>query len=100
MPATGVGGVDASPKAHSPPPTPSNQGVALIDGGREVHAGTAQSSLTVILKLVISDLTSVILNVLGTVNLQFQGRFVSIFLRPVLRIPAAYVMVTVWSSCS
>ena len=101
MPASGVGGVGASPKAHSPPPTPSNQGVrAFIDGGREVRAETAQSSLTVILKLAISDLTSVILNVLGTVNLQFQGQFVSIFLRPVFRIPAAYVMVMVWSSCS
>ena len=38
--------------------------------------------------------------VLGTVHLQFQGRFVSISLRPVLRIVAAYVTATVWSSCS
>ena len=34
------------------------------------------------------------------VNLQFQGQFVSICLRPFLRIVAAYVMATVWSSGS
>ena len=38
--------------------------------------------------------------VLGTVNLQFQGYFVSISLRPVLRIVAASVVGTVWSSSS
>ena len=38
--------------------------------------------------------------VLGTVHLQFQGRFASISLRPILGIVAAYVMATVWSSCS
>ena len=38
--------------------------------------------------------------VLGTVSLQFQGRFVPISLRLVLRIAAACVMATVWSSCS
>ena len=59
-----------------------------------------QSALIVIFKLVISGLTSVILIVLGTVNLQFQGPFVLISLRPVLRIVAAYVMSTVWSSYS
>ena len=41
--------------------------------GRELHAETAQSSLTVIFKLVIGGLTSVIFVVLDTVNLQFQG---------------------------
>ena len=46
---------------------------AFIDGGRALHAETAQSALTVIFKLVIGDLTSVILIVLNTVNLQFQG---------------------------
>ena len=45
-------------------------------------------------------LTSIILIVLSTVNIQFQGPFVAISLRPVLRIMAAYVMVIVWSSCS
>ena len=53
------------------------------------------SILTVILKLVISGLTSIILIVLGTVNLQLQGQFVPIFLKPVLRIVAVYVMATV-----
>ena len=62
-------------------------------------AERAQAALTVILKLVIGGLTSVISIVLGTVNLQFQGRFVSISLRPILRIVAAYVMATTWSSC-
>ena len=38
-----------------------------------------QSALTVIFKLVISGLTSIILIVLGTVNLQFQGKFVCFF---------------------
>ena len=46
---------------------------AFIGGGRLLHAETAQSALTVIFKLVIGDLTSVILIVLNTVNLQFQG---------------------------
>ena len=73
---------------------------AFIDGGTGLHVETAQSSLTGILKLVIGGLTNVILIVLGTVNLQFQGWFVSISLRPILRIVAAYVMATAWSSCS
>ena len=37
-----------------------------------------QSVLTANLKLVISDLTSIILILLSTVSLQFQGWFVSI----------------------
>ena len=41
-------------------------------------------ALIVVFKLVISGLTSVILIVLGTVNLQFQGPFVPISLWPVL----------------
>ena len=57
------------------------------------------SVLTVILKLVIGGLTSIILIVLGTVNLQLQGQFVPIFLKPVLRIVAVYVMATVCLSC-
>ena len=48
------------------------------------YAKTAQSALTVILKLVNRGLTSIILNVLSTVSLQFQDLFVPIFLRPVL----------------
>ena len=77
-----------------------NQGArAFIDGGRGLRAETAPPALTVILKLVIGVLT-IILIVLGAVNLQFQGLFVPISLRPNLGIVAAYVMAAVWSSCS
>lgn len=65
-----------------------------------LHTETAQSALTVIFKLVTGDLTSVIVIVLDTVDLQFQGPFVPISLRPVLRIVAADVVSTVWWSCS
>ena len=65
-----------------------------------LHAETAQSTLIVILKLVISGLTSVNFTVLGIVYLQVHGRFVLISLRPILGITAAYVMATVWSSCN
>ena len=81
-------------------PTDSQWARAFIDRGLVLHAETAQSALTVILKLVIRGLTSIILIVLTTVNLQFQGQFIPISLRPVLGIVAAYVMATVWSSCS
>ena len=64
-----------------------------------LHAETAKSSLTVIFKLVISGLTSIILIVLGTSNLQFQGPFVPISLWSVLRIVAVHVPGTVRSSC-
>ena len=47
-----------------------------------------------------SGLISVILIVLSTANLQFQDPFVPISLTPVFGIVAAYVMATVWSSCS
>ena len=80
--------------------TPDNQWArAFIDRGRGLHAETAQSALTVILKLVIGGLTTIILIVLSTASLQFQGQFVPISLRPFLRIVAAYIMATVWSSC-
>ena len=80
-------------------PTDNQWARAFIGGGRGPHAETAQEALTVILNLVISGLTSIILIVLSTVSLQFQGWFVSISLRPILGIVAAYVMATVWSSC-
>ena len=106
----GVGGwrADTCPKANPPPSPPrppatsrNNQGArAFIDGGRGLHAETAQSALTVILKLIIGGLTSVILIVLGTANLQFHVRFVPISLSPILGIVGAYVIATVWSSCS
>ena len=53
-------------------------GAGVGRGGCVLQAETAQSSSTVIFKLVIGGLTSIILNVLGTVNLQFQGPFVPI----------------------
>ena len=62
-------------------PLPENQWArAFIDRERGLHAETAQSVLTVILKLVIDGLTSVILTALGIVSLKFQHLFVSIFL--------------------
>ena len=67
---------------------------------RELHVERRPSALTVNFRLVIGRLTSVILIVLGTVNLQFQGRFASISLRPFLGTVAAYVTATVWLSCS
>ena len=96
-------GAGSYPKADSPPPaTPSDEQWtrAFIDRGRGLHAETVQSALAVMLTLVMGGLISVISIVLSTVNLQFQGQFVSISLRPVLGTVAAYVMATVRSSCS
>ena len=88
--------VDICPKAK--------QGVrAFIDrvgGGGQLHPEKAQSSLTVIFKFVITSLSSSTSIVLGAVNLQLQGLFVPISLRPVLGIVAAHILGTVWSSCS
>ena len=82
-------------------PTPATGGArAFIDRRRRPHAETEQSFLTVIFKLIIGGLTCVMLVVLGTVNIQFQGLFVPISLRPVVKLVAAYGMSTVWSSCS
>ena len=82
-------------------PTPATGGArAFIDRRRRPHAETEQSFLTVIFKLIIGGLTCDMLVVLGTVNIQFQGLFVPISLRPVVKLVAAYGMSTVWSSCS
>ena len=67
---------------------------------REPHIETAESALIVIFKLVIGGLTSAILIVLGTVNLQFQGPSVAISLRPVPGTVAAHVLGTGWSACN
>ena len=83
-----------------PHPPDTQWARASVGRGRGLRADRAQSALTVILKLVIGGLTSIILNVLGTVNLQFQGPFVSISLWSVLGIVEAHVLGTVWSSCS
>ena len=71
-------------------PTPllaTNRARAFIDrscgGGEVLHAETAQSALTVVFKLGIGGLTNTILVVLGTVNFQLQGQFVTISLRPI-----------------
>ena len=80
--------------------TPSQWARTFIDRGRRGRpAVTAQSAVTVSWTFVISGLTSIILVVLGTANLHFQGWLVPISLRPVLGM-AAYVMATIWSSCS
>ena len=70
-------------------PTTDNQWArAFLGRRRGLHAETAQAALTVILKLVVSDLTSVILVILSIINLQSWSWFVPISLRTVLRIVA------------
>ena len=60
--------------------TPHNQWArSFIDRGRGLHAETAQSALTVISKLVMDDLTRVILIVSSTINL---GSMVGLFSSP------------------
>ena len=80
------------------PSLPYKQGVrTLIDGaGVGIDAETAQSALTVILKLVTGSLTSI--NLFKVVTLQFQGPFVPISLWPVLWVVAAHVLGADWSS--
>ena len=77
------------------PSTDDQWARAFIDRGRGLHAETAHSSLTVILKVVIDGLTSVILIALSTNNLQLHDQCVLIFLRPILGTVAAYVIATV-----
>ena len=99
IPAT-VGQGAICPKATPPPQLPTSKGPRAFIGrsARQLHAETAHllTSLTVIFRLVISGLASIILVVLGTVSLQFQGPFVPISLRPNLRTAAARVLGTVW----
>ena len=59
-------------------PSDNQEARAFTDRGRELHAETAESARTVILKLVIGGLTSMILIVLSSVTVQFQGWFVFI----------------------
>ena len=99
VPATVGGGWQASvQRLTSPhPPAQTSRGLGVGESinrvrGGGLHAETAQSSLTVIFKLVISGLTSIILVVLGTVNHRFQGPFVPISLWPFLGIVAAHVL--------
>ena len=59
-------------KANSPPtPAPDRQGARELQGGATCRNSTVLSDI--IFKLAISGLTSIILVVLGTVILQFQG---------------------------
>ena len=86
------------PLPHPTPPIIREQEFLWTEGGGYVQK--EQSALAVILKLVISGLTSVILIVLGTVSVQFQGPLVPISLRPVLRVVATHIRAMVRSSCS
>ena len=82
---------------HTPPHSRQAEGESFYQhSGGQLHVETVQSSLTVIFKLVLSGLTSIILIVLGTVNLQFQSPFVPISLWPVFGIVTARVLGTVW----
>ena len=57
----------------------NNPGSAAFAGrGRGLQAEKAPSALTGVFRVVIGGLTSVVLIVLGTVGLQFQGWFVPI----------------------
>ena len=71
---------DICPKADSPPPgNPWGKSSYRQSVGGGLYAETAQSSLTVIFKLVPGSLTSVILVALGAVNDQFQVLFFPYF---------------------
>ena len=82
---------DTCPKSNFAPAPDSGSLYRPSTGERGLRAETAQSSLTVIFKLVISGLTSITLVVLGSVNLQFRGALVPISLWPILRTVAAEV---------
>ena len=78
MPATPELGLEGGllSKGQLPPHGDNQWGRAFTGRGRGLRAETARSALTVILKLVIGGLTSVILIVLSTIRLHFQGWFV------------------------
>ena len=95
MPATGGEGGPLSKGWLPQLPTSNQWGKNFYrqKEGDRCRNSTAQSALTVIFKLIIGGLTSVILIVLGTVNLQFQGPFVPMSLRSILEIVAAHIWV-------
>ena len=70
----GGGKMDFCPKA-APSPFPQSGGKHCYRQREGQHAETAQSALTFMLKSVTGSLTSIILIVLDTVNLQFHGQF-------------------------
>ena len=92
-----AGRADTYPTSHSPI---DNQGKSFYRQKESYMRKQCRQLQTVIWKLVIGGLTSVILVILGTVNLQFQGRFVLISLKLILGTVAAYVMAIVWSPCN
>ena len=79
-------------KGQLSPRTTSGQ-EAFIDRRRELHAETGVSSDSH-LETGHQWSTSTVLVVLGTVNLQVQALLISVSLRPILKIVAAYVMAT------
>ena len=85
---------DTCPKAHLLD-TQNQWARVFIGWGRGWHAETAQSALADILKLVVWWSDHPHLDSFRYRNLQFQGLFVPISLRPVLGVVAAYVMTIV-----
>ena len=97
----GGGGQGGWTFAQRPTSSLTSRGKSFYrQSGEGLPTETAQSSLTLIFKLVTGGLTSMILFVLGRVNLQFQSPFFPISLSPILRIVAASPVGTAWSSCS
>ena len=90
--------VDICPKTNSSLPD-KQCGKKLYKQKWGAAACRNSTVISNILKLIICGLISIILVVLGTVNLQFQGSIFPISLWLLLRIVAAHVG-TVWSSCS
>ena len=103
MTTTGVLGGEQMPVQRLPTPLPvpwQSRAKSFYRWREEaICRNSIQSALTVILNLVIGGQTSIILIVLGSVNLQFHGWFVSIALKPTLGIVAAHVLVIIWLSC-
>ena len=91
IPATGGGGGGWTSVQRSTPHTGNQWARAFIDRRRGLLAERAESALTVIFRLGISGLISIILVVLGTV----PGLVCSHFFEASSGIVAAYVMVII-----
>ena len=81
---------------QSPPHTTSGQSFYRLREGAICTSRTFSSDSH--LEVGHCGLTSIVLIILSTINLQFQDWFVPISLRPILRIVAVYVTATVWPS--
>ena len=90
--------MDICSKANSPHLQPEEEELLWTEGGSYLQRQYGQALKSSDSHLHAGGLTSIILVVLGTVNLQFQGCLVCISLRPVLITVAAYITATVWSS--